>query len=527
MLTRCSVAGACDAMTSRPAAKHRMSIVNDANIARTLWEAADQAGERPAVMERGHSITYKELRARAGAVARQLLSLGTHPGDRIAILIERGVSAIAAYFGILAAGGVAVIVNERLRPRQIEHVLAHSSAAILLSTEAMLRSQPRPIASSTRIVAVETTHHGSDHGPVLRIASDYAQIIFTSGSTGLAKGVTFTHDNLRRGAATVVAYLGLSEDDRIASLLPLSSVYGLNQLLCATASRATLVVERSTLASQIARTVRDEAVTVLAAVPPLWLQLLHTRAFVEAPLPALRIAQNAGGHLPLGAVRELRGAHPAARLFLQYGLTETFRSTFLSPDEVDRHPDSIGRAVPGAEILVVREDLTPCDTGEVGEIVHRGPTVAAGYWNDAEATERVFRPNPLRPPEGPSTERVVFSGDLARRDADGLLYFVGRNDRMIKTLGHRVAPDEVSDVLLQSGEVLEAVVAGEPDATRGARVVAYVVLASTGSLANLQCFCRQELPRHMQPCRYEVRDRLPRLNGGKYDLGALQDATLA
>jgi len=527
MQPRCAVAGACDAMTSRPAAKRGMSIINDANIAHTLWEAADQAGERPAVIERGHILTYRELRARAAAVARQLVSLGTHPGDRIAILIERGVSAIAAYFGVLATGGIAVIIHERLRPRQIEHLLAQSGAAVLLSTDVMLRSQPRPIESNTRIVAVETGHRRSDRAPFLRIASDHAQIIFTSGSTGLAKGVTFTHDNLRRGAETVVSYLGLSDDDRIASLLPLSSVYGLNQLLCAVTSRATLVVERSTLAARVASTLREQAVTVLAAVPPLWLQLMRTPAFTNAPLPALRIAQNAGGHLPVSTVQLLRRTQPEARLFLQYGLTETFRSTFLSPDEVDRHPDSIGRAVPGAEILVLRDDSTPCDAGEVGQLVHRGPTVAAGYWNDAEATERIFRPNPLRPAEAPSTERVVFSGDLVRRDAAGLLYFVGRGDRMIKTLGHRVAPDEVADVLLESGEVLEAVVAGEADALRGERVVAYVRLAPAGSLAKLEGFCRQELPRHMQPCRYEVRTCLPRLGGGKYDLGALQDATSA
>jgi acyl-CoA synthetase (AMP-forming)/AMP-acid ligase II len=239
-------------------------------------------------------------------------------------------------------------------------------------------------------------------------------------------------------------------------------------------------------------------------------------------MPALRIMQNAGGHLPLSGVRGLRIAQPQARLFLQYGMTETFRSTYLAPDEVDRHPTSIGRPIAGTDILVVRDDLTPCDVGEVGELVHRGPNVAVGYWNDVEATNRVFRPAPSQGAVSAPAERLVFSGDLVRRDEAGLLYFVGRRDRMIKTLGFRVAPDEVADVLFASGEILQGVVVGEADDERGERIVAHVTLAPAGSVEALTAFCRRELPRHMQPNRFEVHDSLPRLPSGKYDLQTLR-----
>src|SRR5207249_8590324 len=158
------------------------------------------------------------------------------------------------------------------------------------------------------------------------------------------------------------------------------------------------------------------AVTVLAGVPPLCRQLLNAAAFRDEPIPSLRIATNAGGHLPVPVVRALRRAQPQARLFLMYGLTEVLRSTFLAPEEVDRRPDSIGRAIPGAEVLGLREDLTPCAVGGVGELVHRGPTVALGYWNDPEATARVFRAYPLRAAGAPDAERVVLSGDLVRQD---------------------------------------------------------------------------------------------------------------
>jgi acyl-coenzyme A synthetase/AMP-(fatty) acid ligase len=200
-----------------------------------------------------------------------------------------------------------------------------------------------------------------------------------------------------------------------------------------------------------------------------------------------------------------------------YGLTEAFRSTYLAPGLVDDKPGSIGRAIPGAEILVLDEDHQECGVGQIGELVHRGPTVALGYWNDQSATEGRFRPNPRRPPGTPDTERVVFSGDLVQRDRDGDLYFVGRRDGMIKTQGYRVSPDEVIDVLHASEQVAEAVVVAEPDEERGSRIVAYLVLNDSGDIGHLSAYCRRELPVYMQPSRFEIVSALPRTSSGKFD----------
>jgi acyl-coenzyme A synthetase/AMP-(fatty) acid ligase len=259
---------------------------------------------------------------------------------------------------------------------------------------------------------------------------------------------------------------------------------------------------------------------VLPAVPPLWLQLLTVDGLREQRLPALRVMTNTGGRLPVDAVRRLRGCQPHADLVLMYGLTEAFRSTYLAPGAVDRKPGSIGRAIPGAEILVLNERLEPCRPGETGQLVHRGATVGLGYWNDPEATSQVFGPHPLRPPGTPDTERVVFSGDLVYRDEDGDLFFVSREDKLIKTLGYRVSPDEVAEALYASGEALEALVTSEPDEPLGARIVAYVVLAEDGRLDRLKAFCARELPRYMQPSRIEVRSALSRTSSGKHDPAA-------
>jgi acyl-coenzyme A synthetase/AMP-(fatty) acid ligase len=260
---------------------------------------------------------------------------------------------------------------------------------------------------------------------------------------------------------------------------------------------------------------------VLAAVPPLWLQLLSTRAFTTAPPPTLRIAQNAGGHLPVAAVRRIRELLPTTRLFLQYGQTETFRSSYLDPGLVDQHPDSMGRPIPGAEIFVVRADGSECGPNEEGELVFRGPTMAAGYWDDPERTAQVFRPFRMCGMDE-TDRRAVFSGDRVRRDSDGLLYFVARAERLIKTMGFRVGPDEVVDVLLASGRVREALVTAEPDAHRGERIVAHVVLESGANAREVLGYCRREMPSHMMPARVEVYETLPCLITGKYDVNGLR-----
>jgi acyl-CoA synthetase (AMP-forming)/AMP-acid ligase II len=319
----------------------------------------------------------------------------------------------------------------------------------------------------------------------------------------------------------VVSYLHIVHTDRIASLLPFSFDYGLNQLLCCAGTGAALVVEHSPVPQRIVEALRDLEVTVLPAVPPLWLQLLGVETFRAPPLPSLRVLTNTGGRLPTDAVRKLRRAQPQAELVLMYGLTEAFRSSYLRPERADRKPNSIGQAVPGAELLVLRDDLTPCEPGEQGQLVHRGPTVALGYWNDPDATARVFRSNPVRPPGTPDAERVVFSGDRVYRDQEGDLFFVGREDHLIKTLGYRVSPDEVADVLYASGEVLEAAVTSEPDEVRGERIVAYVVLSQDGSLERLKEFTARELPRYMQPSRIESLPALPRTASGKHDAAAI------
>lgn len=491
------------------------------NIAELLWRAAAAYGGRAAVVTRDTETSYEALAARAGGFAAALHARGIAPGDRVAIFLDRSADTAAAFFGTVAVGAIAVIMAETLRPRQIEYIEQHAGVSLLITSTDLLARQPRELKPGVPHLDVLDVPLGAAWTPLPRVGNDVAQLIYTSGSTGFPKGVTISHANLWAGIQSVSSYLELRECDRLASLLPFSFDYGFNQLLAALWCGGTLVIERSHLPEDIIEWLRRHEVSVLAAVPPLWMQLLTAPGFAE-PMPALRIMTNTGGRLPADAVRRIRAHQPHAKLFLMYGLTEAFRATYLPPDEVDAFPNSIGRAIPGAEIMVVRDDGTPCAAGEVGELVQRGPTVALGYWNDPAATSQRYRPNPLAIDGTPAAERVVFSGDLVRRDESGRLFFIGRRDKLIKTLGHRVSPDEVADALYASGEVTEAVVTAEPDGMRGEQIVAVITLAPGGSVARLRAFCKAELPRHMQPARYQVEEDLPRVPNGKYDVTAIR-----
>ncbi len=487
------------------------------SFANLLRRAGEEFGDRIALVHGREQTSFADLNRRAGQIAQALRDIGVGPGDVCAVLAKGPRDSAAAFFASVGTGATGINLNELYRPRQIEFVLTNSGARAFVVSREVLDSLPRPVITNSHIIVLEdVASDDSEFSPLACDAAAPAQITYTSGSTGQPKGVLMSHENLWAGVRVVASYIGLRETDRIAGLLPFSFVYGFNQLTTALFVGATLIVERSTLAQDIVATLRRERVTVLAAVPPLWQQLLGVAAFRDHPLDHLRIVTNAGGRLPPSSVRDLRRAQPQAKLFLMYGLTEVFRSTYLPPEEVDSHPDSMGWAVPESTVYVLNDEGQLAKPGEVGELLHGGPSVAIGYVEDPEATARVFRPNPFFRPGEPS--RVVFSGDLVRSDEEGRLYYVGRRDRMIKTLGFRVSPDEICDVIQASGLVADAGVVTEPDSQRGERIVACIVLRPEATLDQVRRFCGIELPRYMQPARYACLTAIPRNASGKHDL---------
>jgi acyl-CoA ligase (AMP-forming) (exosortase A-associated) len=326
------------------------------------------------------------------------------------------------------------------------------------------------------------------------------------------------------GAKSVASYLDNTNDDRLLAVLPLSFDYGFSQLSTAFVVGASVALMDYLLPRDVLRAAERFHVTGLAAVPPLWIQLAALE-WPESVRNQLRYITNSGGAMPVDTLQNLRRKLPKTSVFLMYGLTEAFRSTYLPPDQADVRPTSIGKAIPNVEVLVIRPDGTECAANEPGELVHRGPLVALGYWGDADRTAQRFRPSPVASADIPIKEIAVWSGDTVVRDEDGYLYFVGRRDEMIKTSGYRVSPTEVEEIVHQSGLVSETVALGAPHPSLGQVVVVIAVSIDSHpeSTEELLAYCRSQMPNYMVPAHVVWRDSMPRNANGKIDRSLLAD----
>jgi acyl-CoA synthetase (AMP-forming)/AMP-acid ligase II len=334
-----------------------------------------------------------------------------------------------------------------------------------------------------------------------------------------------THAQITAGASIVSTYLDITENDRILAVLPFSFDAGMNQIMTAFQQGGTIVLIDFTFARQIVQALVKERITGLAGVPTVWTLLAHPQSTLhKTELPHLRYITNTGGAMPQTVLATLRKALPATKVFLMYGLTEAFRSTYLPPEELDRRPTSIGKAIPNTEVLVVNEYGQACRPGEIGELVHRGPTVSLGYWGKPDLTKQVLRPHPFVVPELNDDEKVCYSGDLVKMDEEGFIYYVGRRDTMIKSSGYRISPTEVEESLFQSGIVRHTAVIGVPDEMLGQHIKAFVVLKD-GNHQDKQALinaCSERLPKYMVPKTIEFLDDLPKTTSGKVDYPALR-----
>ncbi len=480
--------------------------------------ASRPTAENAAIVDGQRRVPYAELLQRAEGHGALLRERGVRPGDRVVIFLPRSVEAVVALFGTWFAGGVAVIANDRLRPQQVDHIVRHSEALCVVTDDRQLQAVPS--FPCDVVINIDRDTPGAPGLQAQPAGADLALLIYTSGSTGLPKGVMLSHDNLLSGTRIVAGYLNLTERDVILSVLPFSFDYGLNQLLTALHVGATLVIQRSMFPNDISQALLRERVTGVAGVPTLWAQLSGRYSpFLKTAYPDLRYITNSGGRVPEGVVRLIRAAHPWTQIFLMYGLTEAFRSTYLPPVQADLRPSSMGIAIPEVEILVIDEQGRRCGPGEIGELVHCGANVSMGYWRDPESTARMFRPHPLRQRAGDSSERVVYSGDLVKTDAEGYLYYVGRKDKQIKSRGVRVSPEEIERCIYSSGVVSQVVSFAIPRDDGDNDIVAAIVPADPAGRCEetLAAFCRNEMPEYMQPRVFWAMPAFPQTSSGKPD----------
>jgi long-chain acyl-CoA synthetase len=494
-----------------------------------LTASARRFGDKVALVAGGTRLTYRDLDRASDRLAGALTAGGIARGDRVVIFMDNCREAVISIFAALKAGAVFSPINPSTKADKLAYVINNCRARALITQDKLRAAANAALAEAPSIALVvvagagEPTVRGAvsfeaalaaDQPPPSNpgIDLDLAMLVYTSGSTGFPKGVMMTHGNVVAAATSITTYLENTPDDVILNVLPISFDYGLYQVLMATQVGATLVLEQSfAFPRAILAKMQTERVTGLPLVPTMAAMILQMRDLEAGAFPHLRYITNTAAALPPAHITRLQELFPATRLYSMYGLTECKRCTYLPPEELARRPGSVGIAIPGTEAYVVDADGERAAPGETGELVIRGAHVMQGYWENPEATARVLRPGPY------PWEKVLYTGDLFRADADGFLYFVGRKDDIIKTRGEKVSPKEVENALYGLPGIREAAVVGVPDPILGFAIKA-VVAADPG--ANLTAHdvirhCARHLEDFMVPKMVEFRDALPKTESGK------------
>lgn len=503
-----------------------------------LENSADRLPDKIALVCESQRLTYAQVEQMANRLANALRLQGVQRGDRVAIYLPNSIAGVVSIFAALKAGGVFVVINSTTKQDKLVSILNNCRATALVTSgrnlalaQAVLAAAPSlrvcvlsgalpqgvealPAADGAPLLRYEDIQQQApaDRPPRVNIDLDLACLIYTSGSTGEPKGVMSDHSNVVFAASSIIQYLRNVESDIVIGMLPLSFDYGLYQLLMVFKFGGTLVLERSfTYPAAILKRIQEERVTGFPGVPTIYAMLLQMD-LSEFDLSSLRYLSNTAAALPPSHIQQLRAKFPWATVYSMYGLTETKRTLYLPPEQLDRRADSVGIPIPGTECWVEDEQGNRLPPGQVGELVVRGRHVMRGYWEDPEMTAQRYRPGGL------PGERWCYTGDLFRMDEEGFFYFVGRKDDIIKTRGEKVAPKEVEATLYRLDGVLEAAVVGVPDPVLGEAVKAVVVADRTKlSEAQILAHCRANLEDFMVPQVVELRDELPKTPSGKID----------
>jgi acyl-CoA ligase (AMP-forming) (exosortase A-associated) len=513
-----------------------------------LRDSAVKYPDKVALIQEETRFTYQETEDITNKLSHTLNDAGTDRGDRVGVFLDHSLEQAFSFFGILKAGGIYVPINSLLYGDQVNHIANNCQlTGLILDAQRLqlltdhiqhwqflkyliiLGDVPEwvnglPIKVYNFDDIINNLLNVSPL-PDFGIGADLAALLYTSGSTGKPKGVMISHDNLIIGAKIVTSYIGNQNDDRLLGVLPLSFDAGLNQLTCCVLIGMTYVMKSFRFPGELVDVLLKEKITGFAGIPTVWLLLLQIGSPVfKKKIEDLRYITNTGGALPTYAIEKLKKVFPETKIFLMYGLTEAFRSTYLPPNEIDNRPTSMGKAIPGCEMMVINKRGELCGPNEIGELVHRGPTVSLGYWGDSEETNKVFRPNQFLPTGLEHTEKIVYSGDLVKKDEDGYLYFVGRQDHMIKCYGHRISPSEIEDVIYSTGKVKLVAAIGIPNSVRGQSIKVFIALNNNVSLSEeeLLDLCAKKLPQFMMPRDVEILTDLPHTGSGKIDLALLR-----
>jgi amino acid adenylation domain-containing protein len=509
-----------------------------------LTAAADRSATSTALVDGGRTLDYGELEAASNRVANVLADQGVRPGDRVGVLVPKSADAVIALYGIMKAGAAYVPFDVKAPAARLGYIAADCDIATIVSVGGQARVWPSLVAEGapiTTVVSLDgTTAPAADGTPRIigadelaaapahrpgaaRSLDDLAYILYTSGSTGRPKGVMLSHGNATAFVDWGVDTIGVAATDRLSSHAPFHFDLSVFDLYAAsTAGAAVVLVPASTsvFPAQVAKFIRDQAITIWYSVPSVLTLLVERGGLQDGDFEQLRTMIFAGEVFPVKFLRRLMQRLPHVRFANWYGPTETNVCTAYWVDEI---PDEggpeipIGAPIAGVEGFVVDEELRPLEPGATGELLVRGPTVMQGYWGDAERTARSLVADP-RP--GTSAAVAYRTGDLVRAEPNGDYRFLGRRDHQIKSRGHRIELGDIEAALLTHPDVRECVAVAVPDEHVTNLIRACV--AADAPEAALREHCATVLPKYMVPDQFEYHDALPKTSTGKVDRQALR-----
>lgn len=480
-----------------------------------------------------HRFTWREFYLQAHSLSLELARVGIGRGDVVAVYLPHSVGQAVALFAVAMRGAVFTLINPMLVAEQIKHQVSDADARAIVGAENLTRplseffhskdiavvpADPAGVAESRWDPDCDLEQQLS-----AAIPADVCNYIYTSGSTGLPKGVVVPQRTVLDGARIVSGYLRITPDDHILSILPFSFDYGLNQLMSCVFTGARITLHQFIFPTDLVDLLENEGITGMAVVPPVWAKLLKPGIKKDHRFSRLRYVTSGGGFHPPELLRRVTDFLPDTEIIVMYGLTESFRSTYLPFEQIHQRPGCVGRAVPEVDILVLNEQGKPCAPGEKGELVHRGAFVTYGYLNNPQLTAEKFIPLNIGGRDC-LPETAVRSGDQVSMDEDGYIYYFGRIDQQIKSSGYRISPDEVAEAVLATPGVALAAAFGLPDEELGEAVhVAYETdsgepLDST----DIKRHAKASLAAYAIPKHFHFYDKLPLNPNGKVDFGVLK-----
>ncbi|WP_078427856.1 long-chain-fatty-acid--CoA ligase [Alkalihalobacterium alkalinitrilicum] len=473
--------------------------------------------EKEAYVFLNESTTFRELHQKVNQFAHSLSQQGIKKGDSVALLLGNTPEFIIAYYGALCSGATVVPVNPTFTSREIEYILSNSKAKGVIAdaslhttlTEVKLKLPTISFIVYTKAIESELAFESFVNHNVQTFAGpsieeeDLAVILYTSGTTGNPKGVMLTHKNLLSNAEACRDLFEMTKEDRVVTVLPIFHVFCMTVCFNASIlSGATMLLIPKFSPQDVVETISKQQATIFAGVPTMYNFLLQIPTTKEQ-FSSLRISISGGASLPVALLHKFK-EHTGIDIQEGYGLSEAAPVTTFNPINGERKPGSIGVNLPNVENKVVDIDGNEVPTGEVGELIVKGPNVMKGYLGMPEETSRTIK------------DGWLYTGDMATMDQDGYVFIVDRKKDMILVGGYNVYPREVEEVLYDHPEIIEAAVIGVPDESYGEAVKAFVVSKNPSLIENdLKIYLEDKLVKYKRPQYIEFLAELPKNTTGK------------